>query len=804
MPDKIGRFELVSTLAQSPDATIYKALDTENQQTVALKVVKLSAVKDGAALLKSVLEEADQAKPLSSHSIAVLYGVGDEDGQLLAATEYVQGNSVATTLARNEGFSIWDLQDIARQVCHALDHAAGHKVVHQSLEPEKIMVQWDGQAKLLGYGISSMSSHAAENSGAAPKVLHYASPEQVRGEACDHRSVLFSLGAVLYEMATEQKAFPGETVEQVHQAILESQPPLPVRLKPKVNQVLSDLIMKVLAKSPDERYQSGHELVQDLEKCKSSNTLATKASAAQKPKAQAAAGAGPASSGASSSAAASSGPGSSGSVAPATSPSASSGSAPSSSGSTAKAASSASSPGLPTQGLPKMTASSAAVEEPKSGFAVDPMMAEDENSPAAKARRSFSELSEMPPLKKEYVAPPPPPPSAEAPAVEEPLPQVVLKKSQDEKPKIQVREAAQKAVSEIRGTPPKLYLYAVGAAVLVIALILVGMSLASYWQDRESDSGGSSAVPTTPAETQSSPAPQAPPQQPAPAPQAQAAAAPPDNTNAQPQPAAEAAEPASEAPASSRTERGRKTKSRAVSAAPVLAQLTVASNPAGVQITFDGSPLCVTPCTLTGIAPGQHAILASKSGYSSANRNLVLSAGGNTTISMDLSAASAKLSVASNPAGATILVDGQDTGKLSPAQFLFNTPGAHTVVLRRYGYLDETTTVNAEGGQTATVNLVLKPLGNTDEIRTAGGHFKKVFGGSDTASMGIVSVKTTPKGAQIMVNNRVLDKTAPFDFYLNPGTYVIDITMSGYHSLHKVIVVEEREKVAIEEALTPE
>jgi serine/threonine protein kinase len=781
MPDKIGRFELVSTLAQSPVATIYKALDTDNQQTVALKVVKLSTVKDGAALLKSVLEEADQAKPLSSHNIAVLYGVGDEDGQLLAATEYVQGNSIATTLARNEGFSIWDLQDIARQVCHALDHAAGHKVIHQSLEPEKLMVQWDGQAKMLGYGISRMSSHAAENSGAVPKVLHYASPEQVRGEACDHRSVLFSLGAILYEMATEQKAFPGETVEQVQQAILVSQPPLPVRLKPKVNPVLSDLIMKVLAKSPEERYQSGHELVQDLEKCKSSNTLATKASATQKPKAQAtAAGAGPASGGTSSSAVASSGSGLSQSTPAAVSPAA----------------------GLPSRGLPKATASSAPVEEDEPGFAVDPMMAEDENSPAAKARRGFSELTEMPPLKKEYVPPPPPPPSAEAPGVEEPLPQVVLNKSKDEKPKIQVREAAQKAVSEIRGTPPKLYLYAVGAAVFVIALILVGMSLASYWQDRESDSG-IGVAPSTAAETQSSPAPQAPQQ---PAPPAQAATAPADNSssNAQPQPAAEAPEQPSEPSASSRSEGGRRTKSHAVAAAPVQAQLTVSSNPAGVQITFDGSPLCVTPCTLTGIAPGQHTILASKNGYSSANRNIVLSSGANTTISMDLSGASAKLSVASNPAGATILVDGQDTGKLSPAQFLFNTPGAHTVVLRRYGYLDETTTVNAEAGQTATVNLVLKQLGNTDEIRTAGGHFKKVFGGSDTASMGIVSVKTTPKGAQIMVNNRVLDKTAPFDFYLNPGTYVIDITMSGYHSLHKVIVVEEREKVAIEEALTPE
>jgi serine/threonine protein kinase len=763
MPDKIGRFELVSQLSQSPTATIYKALDTENQQTVALKVMHLSAVKDGAALLKTVLDEAEQAKPLSSHNIAVLYGVGEEDGKLLAAAEYVQGNSIATTLARNEGFSIWDLQDIARQVCHALDHAQGHKVVHHSLEPAKIMVQWDGQAKVVGFGMSAMSAHAMELSGTVPPLLHYASPEQLRGEPCDHRSVLFSLGAVLYEMATDQKAFPGETPEQVRQAILESQPEPPVRLKPKVNPGLSDLIMKALAKSPDERHQSGHELVQDLEKCKSANTLAAAAPGAKKPKAQAAAAA----------------------AAPAPS-----------------AASPASAPTPKAPVVPKATASAAPAQESKSGFSVDPMMAEDENSPAAKARRSFSDLSEMPPLKQEYVPPPPPPPSSSSSsagtpaAVEEPLPQVVLKKSQDEKPKLQVREAAQKAVSEIRHTPPKLYLYAVGGAVLIIALIMGGMAMANYFQDREADGGGSSVPPAAPA--QAAPAPQPT----APQPQPQSAAVAPDN--AQPQATAAAPQPTYEAPDSSRNERGRKTKSRPVAAAAVAAQLTVSSNPVGAQITFDGSPLCVTPCTLTGIAPGQHAILATKNGYSSANRNLVLASGASTAISMDLSAASAKLSVASNPAGATILVDGQDTGKLSPAQFLFNRPGAHTVVLRRYGYLDETTTVNAEAGQTATVNLVLKQLGNTDEIRAAGGHFKKVFGGSDTAGMGIVSVKTTPKGAQIMINNRVLDKTAPFDFYLNPGTYVIDITMSGYHSLHRVIVVEEREKVAIEEALTPE
>src|SRR5947209_15054158 len=103
MSNIIGRFEIISQIAQS-SATVYKALDTENQQTVALKVIRLEQMQetDREALVKRVFDEAEQAKALSSHNIAALYGVGDEDGQLLGATEYVQGNSVATTLARKD------------------------------------------------------------------------------------------------------------------------------------------------------------------------------------------------------------------------------------------------------------------------------------------------------------------------------------------------------------------------------------------------------------------------------------------------------------------------------------------------------------------------------------------------------------------------------------------------------------------------------------------------------------------------------------------------------------------------------
>src|SRR5207248_4112879 len=212
-------------------------------------------------------------------------------------------------------------------------------------------------------------------------------------------------------------------------AIVEQTPPLPVRLRPNVNAALSALIMRAISKSPDERFQSGQELIHELEECKNSTKPAKAAvPAAPKPKAfAAAAGAQPG--------------GTQNPDAP-----------------------------ISQKPLPSTKMSTATQEPPAtSHFKVDPMMAgEDDSSPAAAVRKSFSDMSELPPLKEVYVAP------ASPPAVDEPeaeaLPHAVTKKTVPEKSKIQVRETAQKAVSEIRKTPPKLYLYAIGGAVALIAV----------------------------------------------------------------------------------------------------------------------------------------------------------------------------------------------------------------------------------------------------------------------------------------------------------------------------------------------
>ena len=118
MATQIGRFEILSEIAKSERACVYKANDSTNGQTVALKALRLDMPAEQAqALIERVQAEADTVNGLNSPNIALLYGAGEIDNQLCAAMEYVQGNSIATMLARREGFSIWDLLDISRQVC---------------------------------------------------------------------------------------------------------------------------------------------------------------------------------------------------------------------------------------------------------------------------------------------------------------------------------------------------------------------------------------------------------------------------------------------------------------------------------------------------------------------------------------------------------------------------------------------------------------------------------------------------------------------------------------------------------------
>src|SRR5271157_2052295 len=429
MSTKIGHFEILSELSKSATGAVYKANDPQTSQTVALKAIQLSAFGERAAdLEKCLLEEAETTKVLSHSNLTPVYGAGEIEGQFCAAMEYIQGNSVATMLTRKEGFSIWDLLDIGRQVCSGLDHAHSHKAFHYSLEPAKIMCGWDGTVRVLGYGLSSVGKFTAQMP-EVPSILHYMSPEQIRGEDIDARSNLFSLGALFYEMVTDRKAFDREDAESLRQSILESTPVPPMHVNPKLHPVLSDLIMKALAKDPAQRYQNGRELLDDLEKCKESKPQAAKQAAAPAkstvvPNATKAA--------AQTKFAGASAPSRPVQAKPPVAPPVQKPAekkfaVPTPAPGKAAAAAAGWSGGqavssTPVQPAADTTEPSAymsspvldepAVEVPEDEtprIAVDPMMAEGGQSRGS-GGISFSEMTELPPLKEVYIPPPPPPP----------------------------------------------------------------------------------------------------------------------------------------------------------------------------------------------------------------------------------------------------------------------------------------------------------------------------------------------------------------------------------------------------------
>ena len=879
MPTKIGQFEVLSELSKSAHGLIYKANDSENGQTIALKAIQLSAFGEHAAeLAKALLAEAEAAKVLSSPNITKVYGAGEIEGQFCAAMEYIQGNSVATMLARKEGFSIWDLLDIGRQLCGGLDHAKSHNIVHYSLEPAKIMCGWDGTVKILGYGISSVGNFVQHLAGEVSPVQYYMSPEQVKGEATDSRSNLFTLGAMLYEMVTERKAFDREDVESLRQSIIDSTPTAPLHVNPKVHPLLSDLIMKALAKDPADRFQNGRELLDELEKCKESrpakkaeaakpatvvkpsadaqakfigtkaaapvapkpaapkpeapkpvvaeNNVAarpvsapveTKPAAPPKPVAPPAAAeakpsklAKPASRLAMPKASAAAAGADSATTSPSVSfdaPSAGSKSYKSSSdfdGPSAQATVDAPTVEAPEAPAPQMSAATdeleletfepAATEDgPK--IAVDPMMAE---GPAKSSGTSFSEMTELPPLKEVYVAPAPPPPAAAEPA---PAPVRTLYNAsrKDEKPKVQPREVAEKAIKEIKGVPPKLMMYAIGGALALILVIGIGVTVYIHSLGSDDDAGAARA--TAPAETTTQPdtttdaaAKKDQAAAPAPAPAAPVAAQP-----AETQPAA--AEPEEAAPTASAKGRNGKKKATA-SPAIIPGQLAIDSTPQGAQVQVDGAAGAgyVTPFTLTNVQPGQHTITVSKPGYGSDSRTITVTAGNRATATVHLTQLMATLVVRSDPAGASVYVDGKDVGVKTPAQVSLDK-GQHVVLVRMSGYLDETMNGQFTLGQTSNFSPTLRALGNTDSIHTVG-KMSKLFGHKgDNPGQGTVSIHTQPKGAQIAINQHMLDKNSPVDVMLDPGNYEVDITMSGYAPLHKVINVDKGGKAVVDEVL---
>ena len=191
----------------------------------------------------------------------------------------------------------------------------------------------------------------------------------------------------------------------------------------------------------------------------------------------------------------------------------------------------------------------------------------------------------------------------------------------------------------------------------------------------------------------------------------------------------------------------KKTKVQAFAPSVIPGQLTINSTPEGAEVRIDGrsDPSWVTPFNLPGLAPGQHSVTVSRAGYAPETRTIDVASGSKSFLVIQLAQLTAAAAITSQPAGAQIFLDGKDTGKVTPAQITVDKPGAHTFLIRKQGYLDETSSASLQAGQIFHFAPTLKALGSADDIKL-GGKFKKLFGGGDTAGMGAVKRQDPAQG----------------------------------------------------------
>jgi eukaryotic-like serine/threonine-protein kinase len=265
---KAGRYEFIDELGRGAMGVVYKAMDPVIGRTVAVKTIRLSEQGTGLSrpeLLTRFQTEARAAGLLTHPNIVVVYDAGEEDGLYFITMELVEGKSLQSLLDSGQAFPLPRVLRIMEQACSALQFAHERNVVHRDIKPANLMLTADdtvkvtdfGTAKILQFGTVQQTAHVM----GTPS---YMSPEQVKGRAVDGRSDIFSLGVMLYEMVTGEKPFPGQNITTVIYKIVNEDPVPPRQIDPSIHPGISGVVMKALAKEPDERYQSCREMLEDL------------------------------------------------------------------------------------------------------------------------------------------------------------------------------------------------------------------------------------------------------------------------------------------------------------------------------------------------------------------------------------------------------------------------------------------------------------------------------------------------------------------------------------------------------------
>jgi serine/threonine protein kinase len=258
-----GKYRIIEPIGKGGMGVVYKAEDIQLERTVALKFLPAELTEDSEARERFV-REAKAAAALSHPHICTVYEIGEEENQYFIAMECIEGQSLKQKIHKGP-LDQAEALDIAIQVAEGLEEAHKKGIVHRDIKPSNIMVTDKGTAKVMDFGLAkvfgaSLITKEAKTMG----TVAYMSPEQAQGQSIDHRTDIWSLGVVLYEMITGQLPFKGEYEQSVMYAIVNKEAEPLTKVIPHISKALENVVLTALSKNPANRYQSMAEFLEDL------------------------------------------------------------------------------------------------------------------------------------------------------------------------------------------------------------------------------------------------------------------------------------------------------------------------------------------------------------------------------------------------------------------------------------------------------------------------------------------------------------------------------------------------------------
>lgn len=258
------RYEVIEQLGRGGMGTVYRVYDQKIQEDVAIKILKSELAGEEGTITR-FRNELRLTRKITNKNICKMYDLNDYQGLQFITMEYIAGEDLKSFIRRSGRVSIGKAISIAKQMCEGLHEAHDLGVIHRDLKPSNIMIDSQGNTKIMDFGIArSTEAKGITEAGVIIGTPEYMSPEQVEGADVDPRSDIYSLGAILYELVTGRPPFEGKTPMSVAFKHKTSKPQEPRELNTQVPEELNRLILKCLEKDREKRHQNVDRLLEDL------------------------------------------------------------------------------------------------------------------------------------------------------------------------------------------------------------------------------------------------------------------------------------------------------------------------------------------------------------------------------------------------------------------------------------------------------------------------------------------------------------------------------------------------------------